>query len=250
MKVVYFDEGTATDFLTIKNQSILIEVNKKDSKSNIDASAKGSLGISPAFSKIVNVMFSAQGSGEISSGKSKEKLVQKSITNALLSDFINFIKSDANVNDEIIELSEFSVVPEVNSIAYFQTISPYMMMTEGKVDIDDGISVSINKMHSAFEFGKGYYEMIAVKENEEDKIFRFNNKAFVNNYSISDLEQMDLIFYGYHVGRIDRDDLDFVKYMEKKNINKVYSSFDEIINQDKKRLDVYDIVLAGVDSNV
>lgn len=251
MKIVYFDEGTATDFLTIKNKGILIEVNQKDSNSKSDISAKGNVGIGPAFSKIINIMFSAEGAVEFNAGKTKEKLVQKSLTNALLSDFLTSVTS--NSNQDIIELEGFSVMPEINSIAYYQTISPYMMMTEGQLNIDEGVSLSINKMHSALEFGKGYYEMIATKKDEQDRIFRFNNKAFVNNYSISDLEQMELLFYGYYVGKLDREDLDFQKYMEKKGTNKTFSSVEEMMkdsNINPKLLDVYDIVLAGVKQNV
>ncbi len=40
-------------------------------------------------------------------------------------------------------------------------------MMEGKLQLDNEISIDISKMHKTFKFSKGYYEMIAENENEE-----------------------------------------------------------------------------------
>nr|WP_275887725.1 DUF6414 family protein [Enterococcus faecalis] len=90
---------------------------------------------------------------------------------------------------------------------------------------------------------QGYYEMLAF-DDEALKVFRFNNNAFSNNYNVADLEQMNLSFWGFKVGTMDRSDLDFQQYMARKVNDEVLTSFHD--DRSKEILDVYDIVLAGV----
>lgn len=248
MKIVYFDEGTVNDYLTILNKGVLVEIDERSKATNKSVKTEGQFGVSPTLSKVLSMFFTVEGNASASYGKSTENIMKRSISNALLSDFLESAKSEKN---GLVELNDFRVSPMMNSIAYYQTISPYLSMTEGNIDIGDGLSMSINKMYEALKFSKGYYEMIAEKDSKQC-IFRFNNSAFSNNYSISDLEQMKLLFYGFKVGTMDKDDLDFEKYMDKKTKeNKEMLTVitnDEIEKDDEEKnyLDVYDIVFAGV----
>ncbi|EME7187771.1 hypothetical protein OSF85_002558 [Enterococcus faecium] len=249
MKIVYFDEGTVNDYLTILNKGILVKTDEKSKSSNGSGKVEGKFGVSPTLSKVFGMFFTMEGNAAASYGKSTEKIMKRSISNALLSDFLEYAKSGNSEKNGLVELEKFRVSPMMNSIAYYQTISPYLSMTEGNIDIGDGLSMSINKMYEALKFSKGYYEMIAEKDDKQC-IFRFNNSAFSNNYSISDLEQMELLFYGFKVGSMDKNDLDFQKYMAKKTEeNKEVLTVigdNEIDEKNSNYLDVFDIVFAGV----
>lgn len=240
MKLVYFDEGTITDYLTILNNGTLLEIHDEKNESKKSASVAGNIGIAPRLSKLFSGFIGVGVDMNAQLGKSADKLIQKSITNALLSDFLSESRKQSN---GLCKLENHKVFPEKNSIAYYQTISPYLVMTEGDVEISDGIRISISKMYEALKFSKGYYEMLAF-DDEALKVFRFNNNAFSNNYNVADLEQMNLSFWGFKVGTMDRSDLDFQQYMARKVNDEVLTSFHD--DRSKEILDVYDIVLAGV----
>ncbi|MBC1500344.1 hypothetical protein HB943_06990 [Listeria weihenstephanensis] len=249
MKVVYFDEGTANDYLTIKNEGLLQQKKGTNNQNKKEVTAAAKLGLGPKLSKVVDLFFSVEGSVGGSFSKSSEKIVQTSITNAILSDFLASISIEGTTSDSKIEsLLNFTVSPEKNSIAYFQMISPYMIMTEGSLEAGEGISLSVNKIHEALKLSKGYYEMVALSGGAEEKIFRFNNQAFVNNYSISDLSQMNLVYYGFKVGKMEKEDLDFEKYIKKLTADKILTHIPSQVEEQVNpfSLDVYDIVLAGV----
>lgn len=89
-------------------------------------------------------------------------------------------------------------------------------------------------------------------------VFRFNLEAFRNNYKISDLTKMDLIIYAIKVGRITADKLDIQSELDIPVITPrsfENPSFDEIVQNsedsgkvDTSKLDIYDVLLAGVAS--
>ncbi|HDB6752392.1 TPA: hypothetical protein O6237_003042, partial [Staphylococcus aureus] len=148
----------------------------------------------------------------------------KTLTNAILSDFKNLAE-----NEElgIKKFSEYKLSYVENSIAHFQTISPYLSMLDGNIVLDQEVSININKMHETLKLGKGYYEILA-KKNENECIVRFNNKAFVNNYNLTDLSQMQLTLYGVKVGIIDINQLNFQNAINSIGFqNKVVTSISE-----------------------
>lgn len=243
MKLVYFDESTVTDYLTILNNGTLLQISNDQIKTQKSANMEANLGIAPRLSKLFSSFLNVGLDVDGKIGKSADKLIQKSITNALLSDFLT---EAGNQQGGLRKLENYTVFPEKNSIAYYQTISPYLSMTEGDFDIGDGIRLSISKMYESLKFSKGYYEMLA-SDKKTFKVFRFNNEAFSNNYNVADLEQMRLSFWGFRVGEMNRRDLDFQQYMDRKVSGEVLTTFAD--NQNKDLLEVYDIVLAGVEEH-
>lgn len=245
-KIVYFDEGSATDYLTIKNGGSLVIENVKTKEKKHSESMQAGIGIKSLFDFLflkgdhksnLNMELSNIGAG----------LMKTTISNTILSDFLDII-FDEKISDEIEELSGYKVYTVKNSIAYFQTITPYLRMAEGNLQIDDDFNFKINEMHDTFKLSKGYYELLAIDKLDKDlkKIFRFNNNAFKNNYSISDLEEMDFIYYGVKVGSMKEKSLDFSSMF---NDNKeVAVSLDILENNElnSNELDVYDVILAGV----
>ena len=61
-------------------------------------------------------------------------------------------------------MKDFQIYIMENSIAYFQTITPYLGMTERNLKVDENLAIRISKMYDTLKLGKGYYEVIGNKE--------------------------------------------------------------------------------------
>ncbi len=96
MKLVYFDEGTITDYLTILNNGTLLEIHDEKNESKKSASVAGNIGIAPRLSKLFSGFIGVGVDMNAQLGKSADKLIQKSITNALLSDFLSESRKQPN----------------------------------------------------------------------------------------------------------------------------------------------------------
>lgn len=249
MKLIYFDESTASDYLKIiqngKESKQTVETKKNQNQTSLG----GKFGIGPMFSKIFESLFSVEGHMGGNLNLTSEKYVEKTLTNAILSDFKNLAE---NEDIGITKFSEYKLSYVENSIAHFQTISPYLSMVEGDIVLDEEVSININKMHETLKLGKGYYEILA-KKNDNECIVRFNNKAFVNNYNLTDLSQMQLTLYGVKVGLIDKNQLNFQNAINSLGFkNEVVTSISEepvnpSFNNEQSILEMYDIILAGVE---
>ena len=71
---------------------------------------------------------------------SGQNLIKTTITNTTLSDFLDILDENST---EIIELKDFQIYIMENSIAYFQTITPYLGMTEGNLKVDENLAIRI-----------------------------------------------------------------------------------------------------------
>lgn len=239
MKVVYFDESSALDYLTITNNGIKEETEEK--RSEVAAKGKVSGGIEAKMGKLLSVIpglkVEVGASAEVK--KAAEKIITSSVTNTVLSDFIN----KSRLDDEVRNFKGYKMTPYPKSIEYIQLISPYLLMTDGKVPIDGGVSLDVSKIYDALKIGKGYYELVGKNISEGEKvILRFNNEAFAHNYSIADLVSMDLELYGIKSGSKDIKKLDFATFMVE-NVAKRIKTDNE---QDDGIAAMYDVILAGV----
>ncbi|WEG19277.1 DUF6414 family protein (plasmid) [Alkalihalophilus pseudofirmus] len=261
LKVVYFDEGSALDFISIKNGGNLIEetVKEKRTGGNFQGEAGAGVKAGQGIRRLLDTLL-VDVDGKVgldgSIFREKTNLVQSSISNTILTDFIQTVNRQRRKEKEIERLEGYEVKIVEDSIAYFQRISPYLLFTEGNVDLGDGINMNISKMQDALKIGKGYYELLAINNDGQEVITRFNNAVFRNNYSVSDLDQMNLVFYGIKVGKLKKDLLNFKKLMEiysKANIDELEALKRKFQQKDKQKvdtsnnLDVYDIILAGVE---
>ena len=172
-----------------------------------------------------------------------KNFIKTTISNTALSDFVEVVSEP---DSDISCMKGYSIYIMPNSIAYFQTITPYLVMTEGQIHVDGDLAINMNKMYDTLRLGKGYYELLAIKGTEK-AIFRFNNEAFKNNYGISDLLQMNLCFYGVEVGKGKPDQFDFSKMFTDEG--KVLTDFDQVMSEKEANepLPIYDIILAGVE---
>ncbi len=237
IKIIYFDEISATDYLIIKNGGILDEINKELSENNKikDLSLKGKL-----WAKLPFLIGSVKAEGNLSYEDSDTTVIQKTITSSLLSDFIEELN-----REEIIEFKNYSIRAYPNSFAFFKMFTPFLRIFPDNLLDDMNIPINISSMDNVFEDGKGHYEMIA--EYGEDKVvLRFNINSFRNNYTLSDLTKMDLTYYGIFVGKTEEHLLDISNELNPSG--DIPSNIDELENKNssKTEIKVYDVILAGV----
>lgn len=237
VKIIYFDEISATDYLIIKNGGILDEMNKELSEDTKikDLSLKGKL-----WAKLPFLIGTAKAEGNLSYGNSDTTIIQKTITSSLLSDFIEELNTD-----EIIEFNNYSIKAYPNSFAYFKMFTPFLKIFSDNLSDSMNLPINISSMDNVFEDGKGYYEMIA--ENDKDKVvLRFNINSFRNNYTLSDLTKMDLTYYGVLVGETEEYLLDISNELNPSD--DIPNNIKELKNKNscKTKLKVYDILLAGI----
>ena len=265
LKIIYFDESFVADFLQIlaggelkKTTEFITEVSiglegKTEADVKVSTEKKG---LPKIFSFLSGISISANAEGDAEMSQKRDRIAKNILENTLLADFISILESDTrrrkNKRCEGIEIfKNLTVRPEVNSLTYFMLIAPFLNMLDGSMPLmtDDGQEMQLNlkKIGEAINEGRGYYEFVAEISNKE-VILRFNQVAFRNNYTMSDLPKMQLTYYAIKVGSIDKNDLKVEKEFEF-GVGKVSKRLDysetNTSNQNSM-VDVYDVVLAGV----
>jgi hypothetical protein len=136
-------------------------------------------------------------------------------------------------------------------------VSPYLSMLKSGSGIPAGeFKLSIDKMESALKNAKGYYEFIGTRGRSQ-VILRFNINALKNNYKINDLLKMNLSIYAIKVGTTSLDKLNINKELDI-DVTPIVKDNPEYVDEDilevsdelkNKNLDVYDVLLAGIEIN-
>ena len=116
-------------------------------------------------------------------------------------------------------------------------------------------SIAIDKLENVLRNAKGYYEFVGTR-GKSKVILRFNINSFKNGYTISDLLKMNLSIYAIKVGRTTLEMLNVSKELDmdvsiipKDNPSYVDDEKTEEENNSGKALDVFDVLLAGVESD-
>lgn len=243
IKVVYFDDQSATDYLCIYNGGSKMQTSDKVKEKSGEIANKTSAGIFARLSWLP--FFGGEASTEVDAkiGRKSSSLVKTTLSNTVLTDFLEAIKNDSN---RIIRFTDYSVKAYKNSIAFLKMFTPYLIMTKSDIE-SEGFTFDVSKMDEAFNSGKGYYEMVAFN-GEQKYVFRFNIEAFRNNYGIADLTKMNLVYYGVKVGKVDICLLDISNEFNGDKVSTITSAFDIEEGEDKKDIvEVYDIMLAGIE---
>lgn len=244
IKIVYFDEVSASDYITIQNGG-QIDWSTKENKeklaklmAEIDAQAKGGINL---FSLIKTSI-----SGHTNAGydSTTTNLIESTLTNTLLTDYITIASKDSSVH----QFHNDGVYAPDNSISMYKMYASYLNIVP-----KEEIPINIEELNKALLGERGYYQMLLNSEEEPSSVLRFNIKAFKNNYSLADLSKMQLTYFGVKVGECTKEQLSMEKEFEV-GAKKSQPSALEIVTGDKspsstKSLEVYDIVLAGVMSN-
>lgn len=240
---MYFDEEAATDLIYMENKGKIVEsiVDTENNKLDTKTSVEAGIGAKTSLLSLLGAKFKI--GTDVSVGYGSQQLINQAITNTVLTDYLDLTKE----NNLVKKFDKASVYPFPNSLAYFKLITPYMVMTEGKMDAGD-IKLNIQMMDEALNKGKGYFEMV-LEDEETKSILRFNLKSFKNSYSLSDLVKMELTYHAVRVGKTKLINLDASKEFAYENIDKEidgYKIANEIESISEDDIDVFDVLLAGV----
>ena len=244
LKVVYFDEDAAQDYIDITNGGRLdwtTEENKeKIAKiiAEIDAKAQGGFNLFNVIKAALSGEIKADAQGSLSN------IVGSTLKNTLLTDYISAASGDSDVK----KFGVGGVYAPANSISLYRMYSSYLNIVP-----KDQLPIDIEKLNDAILGERGYYAMLLLDEKEPKNVLRFNIAGFKNRYHLADLAKMNLVYYGVKVGTCTKEQLSIEnEFTVTTSTMQETISVDEIINgssQEKtssKELNVYDIVLAGV----
>lgn len=241
IKIVYFDEISATDYITIQNGG-QIDWSTKENKeklaklmAEIDAQAKGGVNWFSA------IKASISGQANVSYDSRTTNLIESTLTNTLLTDYINIASKDKNVH----QFHNAGVYAPEDSVTMYKMYSSYLNIVP-----KEQIPIDLEELNNALLGERGYYQMLLNDEVQPTCVLRFNIKAFKNNYSLADLSKMNLSYFGVKVGTCTIEQLSMEKEFEVKTDRKKPSATEIVTGTDQvlqgDLLNVYDIVLAGV----
>lgn len=250
-KVVYFDEDSVTDYVQIvsggalENTAELLKEGKKGIEG--DVSAKGSFGT--VLAALLGIKVSASAEVDVEASFNSSKMVKNIVKNTILTDFLNIVTKDEK---NITRFEGYEISAPKESVTYVALISPYLSMLKGGASIPAGeFNIALEKLDSTLKNAKGYYEFLGIKD-EKKVIFRFNIKAFRNNYKATDLMKMDVAIYAIKVGKSMLSKLNFDNEFDIETTgtkdNPAYDGIDKKkVSQEDESLEVYDVLLAGVE---
>ena len=265
-KIVYFDEESVTDYVQIiaggelESTTELLKTKDAHEQQAGEVTAKG--GIGGVFRALLGWEASVSGgvSGELSFNSNR--MVKNIVKNTILTDFLHLLDDSTKKNQSrvtkgaIKKFDGYIVSAEKDSLSYMVMVSPYLSMLKSGTSIPAGdFSIAIEKLENALKSAKGYYEFVGTKGRSK-VILRFNISSFKNGYKISDLLKMNLSIYAIKVGRTTLDMLKVSKELEmdvsiipKDNPSYVEDEITEEPDMPTKPLDVFDVLLAGVESD-
>ncbi len=266
-KIVYFDEDSVTDYIQIvaggrleKTTELLNETNDKGAAG---IEGKASVGIGGVLKALLGFEVNSAVDSKLETSFNTNQMVKNIVKNTILTDFIDLINAtalDKNPNSRnsgaIHKFTGHKIYAPKDSMSYVALISPYLSMLKGGTAIPAGeFNIAVDKLDNTIKNAKGYYEFVGTKDSNK-VIFRFNIKSFKNNYKATDLQKMDISIYAIKVGKSSIEKLNFNNEFE---IDENYSRKDnpEYEKKEKKEkdeslkmdLDVYDVLLAGVEAN-
>lgn len=241
IKIVYFDETAATDYITIQNGGNIdwstTENKEKLAKivAEIDGQAKGGFNIMSILKAVVS------GQTNVKIDANANSLIRSTVTNTLLTDYISMASNDKNIR----QFHNDGVYAPKDSISMYRMYSSYLNIVP-----KDQIPIDVDGLNNALLGERGYYQMLLNSEKEPTCVLRFNINALKNDYSLADLSKMNLSYFGVKVGQCTKEQLSLEKEFAMNQI-RTTPDVSEIVTGNKSKesirlLDVYDIVLAGV----
>ncbi|EFQ57662.1 hypothetical protein HMPREF9176_1735 [Streptococcus downei F0415] len=246
IKIVYFDEDSASDYNIIKSGGQIdwtTEENKdKLAKivGRIESEAKS------GFNLFSYLKASISGSAGANVDYETSKIINSTVSNTILTDYLTNADKDKNV----VKFYDCTVKAPKDSVTLYRMYSSYLNI----VPQEQLPMINIEGLNNAILGERGYYQMLLQDENKKESILRFNIKAFKNNYTLVDLSKMDLSYYAIKVGKTTKEQLALEKEFDEfeedslTDINEIVSG-EKMVSEDDDFLDMYDVVLAGVSIN-
>jgi len=241
IKIVYFDEESASDYLDISAGGKEVATREQVQERLKEAHARTEFGL---LAKLSWLPFLG-GSGELSSGAglsaAGKSILSKTLSNTILTDYL----AKAGEDSRVTQLRDLRVTAPKDSMAFMKMFTPYMVMLK----MDD-IPVDLTRMDEALVGAKGYYELLSESADGTKRVLRFNLRAFRNNYGLTDLGRMRLVFHGVLVGKTRERDLSMTAEMSGGAPTAPLTAADILdgtTSRDEGLLDVFDVLLAGVE---
>lgn len=241
IKIVYFDEESASDLLEIVagGKETSSKETTKEKEAGVDAEVE-----SKAAAKFNWLPFfggSAGFSAVANASTVGRSIINKSLSNTILTNYMEMTTSLKGIK----VLNGMAVSARKDSAAYLKMYTPYMGLFQ-----NGELPINISQMDEVLLAAKGYYELIGQDSNDEKVVLRFNINAFRNNYGLRDLSRMNLVFHGIRVGEATESSLSMEAEMGSGTTETRAAALtiaDGISDQGDPFLDVYDVVLAGVE---
>ena len=183
LKIVYFDEAAAQDYVDVTNGGRLDwstqENKEKIAKivAEIEAQAKS------GFNILNYIKATFQGKVDASASAELTSAFDKTIKNTLLTDYIQAASKDEHVK----KFENSGVYAPENSISMYRMYSSYLNIVP-----KEQIPIDLEGLNNALLGERGYYQMLLNSEKEPSCVLRFNINAFKNDYSLADLSKMNL----------------------------------------------------------
>lgn len=241
LKVIYYDENAAMDYVTIMNDGNITseEINKVIEGKEAGAEAEAEAGIKSSFLKMLGLSLGVK--SEISGHSSNEKIINSTITTNIMTEFIKIADKDNNIE----KLKGLKLDIDQDTLTFLKTVFPYITLLKNPEKIEELNEINISKIDEVILSTKGYFEFIATKDKKEVAILRFNIDCLKNNYKFNDLLKMDLCYYGIKVGVATRES---IKVENEINQNGMILTEDDLSESGSANdnLPIYDIIIAGV----
>lgn len=241
IKIVYFDEQSASDYLDISAGGRSAMTKEAVQNRVAEMHTKVEASIAAKFSWVPFLGGSAEAGGGGSAGRGSESILSKTLSNTILTDYLDKVDTDQRVR----RLEGLQLTASKDSMAYMKMYTPYMVAAK---DNDD--TVDLARLDEALASAKGYYELIGEHQSTGEKcILRFNLHAFRNSYGLTDLARMRLSYHGVLVGRSLESSLTMAAEMDPKArpvARTALNLVDDTAPEAEAELDVYDVILAGV----
>ena len=265
-KIVYFDEESVTDYVQIvaggEMETTTELLKGYSNKGEAKAGTKAFVGLGAIFKVLAGLNASAEGEASIGTSFNSEKMVKNIVKNTMLTDFLNVLDGQQLNNNRakatkgcIKKFEGYTISAEKDSLSYIVMVSPYLSMFKDASVSAGEFNIAIDKIEHVLKNAKGYYEFVGTKGRSK-VVLRFNIDAFKNGYKISDLLKKNLSIYAVKVGKTTLDMLNVNKELDlnvsvvpKDNPSYVDEDIKETKNDSRKFLDVYDVLLAGVEAD-
>ncbi len=265
-KIVYFDETSVTDYVQIvaggelQKTTELLKETSADAGIKVDATA--GVKMSGIFKAILGLDASGSVSANASTSINTDKIAKNIVKNTILTDFLEAVDGNIKSNGKVAKgaikkFVDYKISVEKDSLSYIVMVSPYLSMMKNGTNIPAGeFSIAVEKLENALKSAKGYYEFVGTKGNSK-VILRFNILSLRNNYKINDLLKMNLSIYAIKVGTSSLDqlninnelDIDASSILPSNPEYKPEEDSEESEDDKTKKIDVYDVLLAGVEVN-
>lgn len=257
-KIVYFDEGSVTDYIQIIEGGKLTKttelLNGDTDKGGASVGADASIGIGGVFKSLIGFGAKIQTESNLETSFKSESLIKTILQNTILTDFLDIV-GEKEAHIKVFRNIKIRVIKD--SLSYIIMISPYMKMFKGdglNLNTDLDLSIDVVNMDDSIKLAKGYFEFEGITDSAS-VILRFNIDSFKNNYKISDLLKMNLVIYAIPVGKIDRKNISIVSDINASISDDESKTYDNPKygrdNKESKEesddfLTVYDVLLGGV----